>query len=542
MKTISAILAYHLKKWGVTHVFGVPGKAILPIIDEIDNIGIKFILSSHEGAAGYEASGYAHTSQKIGVCCGTSGPGGTNLVTAAAQAKASNLPILILTGHPSQSDTGSGLGQDASKFGTDIVSLLEPVTKFSMHVDSPALFERYLLHAMESALTGVKGPVHLSISYDVLNSKIVPFDLELPNLPKTISSNLETILSMIKNASKPLIFAGKGVHSAKAYEELRIFAESFSIPVMTTTSAKSVFPTAHPMSLGGFGLGGTEEADKYMKATDLLIVLGTRMSDMSLSGYDKSKERPRNIIQFDYDPTFIGKSILSPTHAVLGDIKANLQELLLKEIKYTNYKQRALDSFGIMPDLYDDQKGDQLLTGEAIQSIQKELPQNAIIFGDCGSHTFYAIRDLVIEEPGSFIFDSYFGAMGHAIGYAVGAKLATPDRPVICLTGDGCMLMNGTEISTAVNAEANVIFVVINNGRLDMVEKGMTKYLNKSVGTIYNVPINASLFGESLGAKGFKCFNRKEVEVAMNQALKLNSPSVIEIIVDPLEVPPTMKR
>ncbi|MCL9662090.1 thiamine pyrophosphate-binding protein [Paenibacillus hunanensis] len=542
MNRVADLLASHFKKWGITHVFGVPGKAVLPIIDAVDNEGIQFILSSQEGAAGFEAAGYAQATGLLGVCVGTSGPGGTNLVTAAAQAKASNLPILILTGHPSQRETGSGLGQDASIFGTNIVEILKPVTKLSLHLDHASLLERYLIHCLEQATSGVRGPVHLSIAYDVLNTEIEPFEMEYPCVPKTISNRLHEVTELIMRAKKPLVFAGKGIHSAQAYAELQSFVEAFQIPLMTTTSAKSVLPTKHPLNLGGFGLGGTPEADEYMSQTDLLIVLGTSMSDMSLAGYNKAAPGPEQIIQFDMESTFVGKSISSPTLAILGDLKANLEEIIrIVQLQHLQAPTK-FEHTRAYPDLYEGQKSDLLLSGEAIQAIQKYLPDDGLIFGDCGSHTFYAIRDLIVEKPGSFIFDSYFGAMGHAIGYAVGAKLGDPTRPVICLTGDGCMLMHGTEISTAVNAQANVIFLVINNGRLDMVEKGMTKYLGKSVGTVYKTPIDAAAFGRSLGAMGYTCTSRAEVEEAFEKALQANHPTVIDIIVDPNEIPPTMKR
>ncbi|UVI28523.1 thiamine pyrophosphate-binding protein [Paenibacillus spongiae] len=542
MESVAALLAKHFKKWNVSHMFGVPGKAILPIIQAADQLGIEFVLSGHEGAAGFEAAGYAWGRKTLGVCLGTSGPGGTNLVTAAAQAKASNLPILIITGHPTMAGTGVGLGQDASAFGTDIVKVLEPVTKFSMRLERAELLEIYLRHALDSAFIGVRGPVHLSIPFDVFMERIPSFDIDIPQAPLMWSNNLEEVVQAIEAAERPVILAGKGVHSAHAYAELQEVAERWDIPVMTTTSAKGTFPTGHRLSLGGLGLGGTPHADKYLEdGVDLMLVLGTKLSDMTLSGFNMKTMLPGAVIQFDYDPMFIGKTFTCPTLSVLGDIKANLRGMLNRPVNEQRQEQTPL-SVRVPYVAPSDSKGPFIATGDAIRALQSELPRDTVLFGDCGSHTFYAIRDYSIYEAGTFIFDSLFGAMGHAIGYAVGAKLARPELPIVCLTGDGCMLMHGTEISTAVNYNAPLIFVVINNGRLDMVEKGMVKYLGKAIGAVYKKPIDAAMFGEALGARGYRCYTAEDIRQAVKEALNCSYPSVIDIIVDPLETPPTMKR
>jgi acetolactate synthase-1/2/3 large subunit len=177
-----------------------------------------------------------------------------------------------------------------------------------------------------------------------------------------------------------------------------------------------------------------------------------------------------------------------------------------------------------------------------MEVLRSELPSDAVMFGDAGSHSFYAIKYFDIEKPGTFFFEEVFASMGRAIGYAVGAKIAAPERTIVCLTGDGCMFMTGTEVSTAVNYQAPVIFVVLNNASLDMVEKGMARHLGRAVGTNYPVPLQIAKFGESMGAEGFRCATEEELRDALLQALTNKRVNVIEVMVDPLEVPPTMKR
>ncbi|KMJ57678.1 acetolactate synthase [Bacillus sp. LL01] len=545
MDTTAAILAKHFRKWDVHHIFGIPGKAISPIIYASDKEGIDFVLSKHETGAGFAAAGYSFMSGKIGVAIGTSGPGGTNLLTAAGQAKASHIPLLIITGHPSMKDTGKGMGQDSSVFGTDLVEMFKHVTKFSARVERGDMLQPFLQHALEKAMFGVKGPVHLSIPFDVLLEEVEPFELDLPKPIEMISTNLDRVKMELENATRPLLFLGKGVHSSRAYKEIQLMAEHWNIPVMTTPGGKGTFISNHTLSLGAFGLGGTKEASDYLRAgVDLLIVIGSKLSDMSTAGFTPDMY-PDHLVHFDYDPTFIGKTIKVPTTPVMGDIRSNLQHLLkLAGVKSSNSTQFLLPIQ--VKDVPFNKPSEYMSAESTLKVVRNELPEDSIVFGDDGSHTFYGIKHFDIYQPGSFIFDDIFGAMGHGIGYSIGAKIAAPDKRIVCLVGDGCMFMHGTEISTALNYHSPVLFIVLNNGRLDMVEKGMKKMNGKSIGAIYNHPLDIAGFANSMGLESFKCYNPLDLKNAIVLGLTIvdtkKTPVVIEVIVDPDEIPPTMGR
>ncbi|RYG72058.1 thiamine pyrophosphate-binding protein [Lentibacillus lipolyticus] len=543
MKTAASVLATNFKHWEMTHLFGIPGKAISPILFELLNEKIEFVLSKHESGGGFEAAGYAMMNQKLGVALGTSGPGGTNLLTAAGQAKAFHAPLLIITGHPSVKDTGKAQGQDSSIFGTDLTTMFQSVTKFSARVERGDMLERYLQHAVEQAMSGVRGPVHLSIPFDILLEEIEPFTFDLPEPTPMISSNIAQAAATIKAAERPLLFLGKGVHSSQAYEQVHQLAEYWNIPVITTPGGKGTFLSNHCLSLGAFGLGGTEEAAAYVQeGVDLLIVIGTRLSDMSIPSLTE-EQYPEHVIHFDHDPAFIGKSINVPTTSVLGDIRANL-DALLQDVPETDRKAYILPKeTKPLPD----QKPDERLSAAAAVMVMRDvLPDDAIVFGDDGSHAFYGIKYFDIYEPGTYFFDDIFGAMGNGIGYAIGAKLTVPDKPVICLVGDGCMFMHGTEISTAYNYDAPVLFIVLNNGRLDMVEKGMRKMIGTSIGGVYETPLDAARFAESMGLEAVTCHNVYDLTDSIKQALRTTEqtrkPVVVEVLVDENEIPPTMGR
>jgi acetolactate synthase-1/2/3 large subunit len=546
MRKVAEILTMNLKRMGVTDVFGIPGKAVVPILLELENAGIRFNLTRHEGGAGYIASGYSLMNNHIGVAIGTSGPGGTNLLTAAAQAKAWHLPVVFLTGQPSAKSIGRPFGQDSTPFGTDLVKMFEPVTKFSVRVERAESFENLFTHAIEKALSGVKGPVHLSIPMDVLIEETEAFTVNIPNAMHHMiapKEDLQQALNSITNAQRPVMVLGKGVHSSDAYEEVIALAEAFHIPVMTTPGGKGTFPTTHPLSLDGFGLGGSSKSNEFLKKKcDLMIVIGSKLSDMSIVGISQDRY-PDQVIQFDYDYTFIAKSIPVDTKSILGNAKDNIRSLL--ELTNREIKRSISSTLPFMEDVMSetDSSSDRMLAKEVIHTIREILPEDTVFFGDDGSHSFYAIQSLSLSQPGTFFFDDVFGAMGHAIGYSIGAKVNQPHRNIVCLTGDGCFFMHGNEVSTAVDMKVAPIMIVFNNGRLDMVDKGMSKNVGKAVGTIFQHELDVKKFSEAMGALSFKCWNKEDLTEALKQAVNYQmGPSVIEVMVDQEEIPPTLSR
>lgn len=540
-KTVAALLIQHLKKFGVRYVYGIPGKSVVPLVLETEKNEMPFILTRHETGAGFMAGGYALQNETFGVALGTSGPGGTNMITSAGQAMAFHLPVLFITGHPSMSGTGKALGQDSTFFGTDLVKMFEPVTLFSARIERGDLFPLYFRHAIERAWTGRKGPVHLSIPADVFMEEIEAFDVDLPPSSSIVSTRLDEAASSIQKAKNPLLFVGKGVHLSRAYEEVKELSLRFGIPIVTTPGGKGTVRSDHPGYLGPFGLGGTEKASDYLKmGVDLLLVLGTKLSDMSVAGFT-SVMVPGQIIHFDINPSFIGKSIQCPTIPVIGDIKENLK-VLLSNHSNAVHRDEFIYTKNIADNHEKEYNKEYISARSAVQSLREMLPPEAILFGDDGSHAFYAIRYFDILQEGSFFFDDVFGSMGNGICYSIGAKMASPQVPVVCLTGDGCSLMYGTEISTAVCQNVPVIFIVFNNGRIDMVDKGMKYNVGRSVGTVYETPVNMKLFAESLGADSFRCTCKEEIKEALAFALNHEGPTVVEIMVDPEEIPPTMNR
>ncbi|WP_338593297.1 thiamine pyrophosphate-binding protein [Paenibacillus sp. Y5S-9] len=538
MRTVADYLAETLRNLGVTHVFGIIGKSICPAVLKMVDYGLEFIPGRHESSSGFAASGYALQTGKLGVAFATSGPGGTNLLTAAAHAKANNLPVLFITGHQSIQELGLPQCQDSSSYLADLAEMFRPATLFSKLVERGDHFGTLLNHALSIALGPNKGPVHLCMPFDVQTELLSQCRIVIPEPEPLLSvSNLNRILPLIQQSNRPLIIAGKGVSRARAHDELLHLAESFNIPVITTPGGKGAIAWDHPLYHGPCGVGGFPHADDMLNQSDLYIVLGSRLSDMTLCNL-KPEHHPVHLIQFDADPTFVGKILSAQTLHITGDLKVNLQYLLgtLEDLPTPVRTTTPMDYTVPLPDL------PRLSLASVLDGMSELLPYDHKLFVDDGSHGFHAVQRYKVKKPGSFVFDAYFACMGNAIGMAIGAKAASPEETIVCITGDGCFMMLGTEINTAVCNNLNVIFIVVNNKQLDMALKGMEKTTGRIDGTLYEVPMDAAKFAESLGAVAYRAETLAEFSSALNTAQTLNQVTVIELLTDRDEIPPTAHR
>nr|WP_281365807.1 thiamine pyrophosphate-binding protein [Paenibacillus phytohabitans] len=539
LKTVADYMAEALRDLGVTHSFGIIGKSICPIALKLVDYGIEFIPGRHESSSGFAAGGYALKTGSLGVAFGTSGPGGTNLLTAAAHAKANNLPVLFITGHQSIKELGIPQCQDSTSYLADLADMFRPATLFSKLVERGDHFSTIFNHALSIALGDKKGPVHLCIPFDVQTERLEECRIVLPQRERLVSyANYERVISAINASSRPLIIAGKGVNRSGAHKELVQLAETFNIPVVTSPGGKGAIAADHPLYHGPVGVGGCTHGDEMLNNSDLFIVLGSRLSDMTICNL-KKENHPDQLIQFDVDPTFVGKILTSDTISVGGDLRDNL-ELYLGKIDPSTITRREIE----LSNHYTEELPvlSKLSLASVMSTMSDLIPYNSSVFVDDGSHGFNAVKWFNVKKPGSFVFDAYFACMGNSIGMAIGAKAAAPEETVFCITGDGCFMMLGTEINTAVCKNIPVIFIVVNNMQLDMALKGMEKTTGRIDGTIFEVPMDAVKFAESLGATGFRAETQEEFASAISQAVELNRVAVIELLTDRDEMPPTAHR
>jgi acetolactate synthase-1/2/3 large subunit len=558
MTAIHVLLRY-LELEGVEYIFGIPGGAITPLYEALfERKTIQPILAKHEEGAAFMAHGYARASRKIGVCCTTTGPGGTNALTGIAAAHADSVPILLITAQVSTRVFGTGALQESTSFGVDLVEIFRPITKMSIMIPSAERVPAMVQRALRVAQSGRPGPVHLSLPADV-QKQLIRHEVVQRACYRTDCSSLDLEATQkaaraLVTAERPCILAGSGVALAGAEEELSKLATRFQIPVATTPKGKGVFPESHPLSLGVFGFAGHPWADNYLLGglADVLIVVGSSLGEWATHAGDPRLQPTKTLIHVDIDPAEIGKNY--PTAiGVVGDAKAVLGELVqqlgklragrspfsdepLKRVRATMPRYRSLEAQSSAACA-------RIKPQHMVREMQRVLPSNTLLFVDIGNCISWLGHYYEIRETGTYFVNLGLASMGHAPGASIGGKLASPDKPVVAVLGDGAFAMNGMEIHTAVDHRIPIVWVVLNNCGHGMVYQGDKLLLGRHLNsTLFNVPIDVCGVAQGLGAKTFKCDTLASFRPALEQALTANCPCVIEALIDDEEIPSSLRQ
>jgi len=552
--TTAGLLLKYLEAEGVEYIFGVPGTSLVPLFDALNKqSAIKPILSKHEEGAAFMADGYARVSGKIGVCYATSGPGATNLVSGVATAYMDNIPLLVITGQVPTSIYGKGTFQDSTKAGVDSVAMFDPITKFSTMIMSKYKMPEVLREAFRIALSGKKGPVHLSYPKDIMEAQVE--DNLLPPKAYRVKAEyfdrklvIDAVEKLVK-AKRPAMLVGSGAIASDATSEVLELAEMLNIPVATTPKAKGAFPESHALSLGVLGLCGSPAAEEYILGDmDVLLVIGASLNQMTTFSWDPRIMPSDCLIHINIDPSEIGKNYAAGI-GLVGDCRAVLDEIsfrVLRELQgYDPKAQRPIEEIVKFKKKAGMFVNEEKMYSESVpikpqafmRELQQILPQDAIVFFDTGNHICWAIHYLKFDRPN---FISAFGllTMGYATAAAIGGKLAAPNRPVISVVGDGCFLMNGMEIATAVSNEIPVVWIVHNNAKLGLVHELQKFSLGKKTVSTTFREVNFAKVAEGLGAQGFRIERPGELSKVLPKALESRKPTVIDVIIDPDEIPP----
>lgn len=554
--TVADVLLKYLEAEGVEYIFGVPGTSLIPFFAASNrNHAVKPILTKHEEGAAFMADGYARVKGSLGACFATSGPGSTNLIGGVANAYMDNVPVFVITGQVETSMYGKGALQDSSKEGIDSVKMFEPITKYSSMIISKYKAIEDIREALKKALSSRKGPVHLNIPKDIQGAE-VEFEGVSPSMYRFNLEYFDRRLAIdaaeqLVQAEWPAILIGSGAVSSGACDDVKELAEMLSIPVATTPKAKGAFPEDHPLSLGVIGFCGSPLAEKYIKSgkTDVLLVIGASLNQITTMSWDPSLSPSKCLIHINIDPAEIGKNYRADIPLV-GDARTIVNEIFFRVLRHQakeeeHWKRRedTLSQLKKEMGMYiEPEKLDSdhipIKPQRLIKEIQESLPDGAILFVDVGNPICWAIHYMKFKRPDSFITPFGLLTMGYGVSAAVGGKLAAGNRPVVCLAGDGCFLMNGMEIATAVNYDIPVIWIVQNNSKLGLVHDLQTFSLgNKTVATTFK-QVNIAMVAEGLGAMGYRIEKPGELKKILPEAIASGRPTVIDCIIDPDEVPP----
>ncbi|SEM75591.1 acetolactate synthase-1/2/3 large subunit [Terribacillus saccharophilus] len=538
MKAARVVLEY-IQANGIKHIFGIPAGSVNAFFDELyDMPELTPIVTKHEGAASYMAAAYAKYSNQLSVCIGCSGPGATNLVTGAANAMREHLPVLFITGAVPVDTVGLNASQEL-----DVEPVFRSVTKYSVTVSDAKDLLREVEIATEIAISGVPGPVHIAIPIDIQHAAVD--HTELHNPPKRLPivpehDTIKTVARELLKRESGYIFAGQGVRNS--VEALIELAELLNWPIITSPQAKGYIPEQHPLLVGVFGFAGHEAASKLINEGDgqALLIVGSSLGETATNNYNGNFLRNRFSVQMDFDRSVFNRKYEIDI-PVLGDIDLSLLHLI-EELKALGLQSKSTE-LAVEKNNGAEEHMEEYNTKNVLQSIQKYVPTSTRYTIDIGEFMSYVIHHMKVLDSDTYNINVHFGAMGSGIGAAIGSKLAEPERPVVCITGDGCFFMHGMEIATAKEYNLPILFVVMNNARLGMVYHGHALQFKRTHTSFEQEPINISAMAAAMNIPSYRVSDLEDINQNVIDSLtNLNGPAVLEIALVDNNTPPMGDR
>lgn len=586
---VADLLVSYLEQLGIEYVFGVPGGAIEPLYNAIARSsrrnGIRHILARHEAGAAYMADGYARETGKLGVCCSTSGPGATNLITGVASAYENNIPMLVITGQPALPSFGKHPLQESSCTGINTLSMFRHCTRYNSLVSHPKQIEAKLISALQRAVRAPKGPSHLTFPVDVFRSPSPlaepSYDLRTLLAPSSLVDNsaIDDLCDLIDRSSNVVMLIGSGC--GEAIGSILQFAAMKGATFVTTPDGKGLVNPRHPLFRGVFGFGGHASAETALrdKSVDLILAIGTSMGEWNSGGWCESLLNER-LAHIDESEEHLARTPMARLH-VRGRILSVFNRMIERQhagrrgdnAEYQRRREareqdeQAWDPLHMLaaPAKYDSDESP-ITPQRLMRELGLRLPPTTRYLADTGNsvawsvHYLHPVSDRRYSErrlggggrkmsPGLRKSDGgwlrvtmNFAAMGWAIGGAVGTAAANPDVTVVCITGDGSMLMNGQEISVAVAERQNIIFVVLNDRSLGMVKHGQRLAGAEQIGSELP-PTDFAMLARALGADGITIRSPQELGALDLDALcKRGGPTLLDVHIDPDEIPPMNVR
>ena len=478
--TGAAIVVRLLEQQGVRMIAGIPGGPILPLYDALaQSRSITHVLARHEQGAGFIAQGWARATGEAAVCIASSGPGATNLITAIADAKLDSIPLIAITAQVPRALIGTDAFQEV-----DTQSISMPVTKHNFQVTDTAALLDVIPRAFRIALSGRPGPVLIDIPKDVLTDVVEVTRWPEPGrrdpAPALDDRAVSTAADMINAAGRPVLYLGGGVIHSGAAGLAAALADKAGLPTTMTLMALGAVASDHPLSLGMLGMHAAQYTNLALEECDLLIAVGARFDDRATGRVATFCPRAR-VIHIDIDRAELNK-LKAANLAIAGDARAVLQALLphIKSARRGPWLARVAElkqRFPLNMPRADDVRSHYGL----IRAVAAEVPHDAIITTDVGQHQMWAAQAYPLRHPRQWLTSGGLGTMGFGLPAAIGAALAYPGRSVVCLTGDGSVLMNIQELATAVECGVNIKIVVMNNYSLGLVHQQQSMFYGRRI-------------------------------------------------------------
>lgn len=525
-----------LENEGVEYISGIPGGFNLPLYDALYKSKIKHILARHEQGAGFIAQGISRSTNNVGVCFATSGPGATNLLTAIADAKLDSIPLIAITGQVSLSAIGTDAFQEVDAYGLTI-----PITKHNFLIRNIYELFTVIKEAFKIAQDGRPGPVLIDIpkniqteiididdfSSDIHQSDAVPQRKSLKN------STLCCIAELINNSKKPILYAGGGIINSNASLNLYELAKKSNIPVALSLMGLGAYPKDDELSLGMIGMHGAPYTNYLFNESDLILALGVRFDDRATGNIERFCPNA-SIIHIDIDPSEINK-VKSSNLSMVADVNSFLEDILpeievksrsswVERIKF--YKEKY--PFPSYKDI--------LHPANIIPFIAEKVPCDTIVTTDVGQHQMWVAQRYPFKTPKTLLTSSGLGTMGFGLPVAIGAALANKDKTIVCFSGDGSILMNIQELATLADFNLNIKVIILTNHHLGLVRQQQQLFYNEHyIASHFISNPNFKIIAQGFGINSFDLGEEEKPLEKLEEILSTVGPCVVNIPINETE-------
>ena len=526
-----------LERQGIRTIAGIPGGAILPFYDALHCSAIRHVLARHEQGAGFIAQGMARVTGKASVCLATSGPGATNLLTAIADARLDSVPLVAITGQVSQALIGTDAFQEVDTYGLTL-----PVTKHNFLVRHPAELLEIVPLAFQLAESGRPGPVAIDVPKDVQNATIDVSAWPEPGgrvpVPPCPDELIDALARQLTAARHPVLYLGGGVIASGAADLAQALGRRMSAPVVCTLMALGVMPPDDPLFMGMLGMHAAKGTNYLLEEADLLVAIGARFDDRA-TGKVAEFCPHATIAHLDVDAAEIGK--IKPAFlGLVGDAADLLRRLLdrLPQQHRPAWQARAADLRSSHPLRHAPRTEDPLHPINLCRFLGERLPPDTIVTTDVGQHQMWVAQAYPVRRPRTLLTSGGLGTMGFGLPDAIGAALALreaegfarPDRRVVCVSGDGSILMNIQELATLAELDLPVTVLIFNNSQLGLVRQQQELFYGRRYEAAHftSVPDFAAL-ARAFGIRGLRLDPDRDPLGRLAEALATPGPCVVDI-------------
>jgi acetolactate synthase-1/2/3 large subunit len=534
MKTESAVMKASdlfvnaLEAEGVEYVFGIPGEENLDLLESLRHSSIKLVLTRHEQAAGFMAATYGRLTGNVGVCLSTLGPGATNFVTAAAYAQLGAMPMLMVTGQKPIKDSKQGRFQVI-----DVVDMMQPLTKYTAQVVSGDRIPSVVREAFRRAHEERPGAAHIELPEDIAreDSAATPIPKSVVRRPIAEYKAIDAAVQMIEQAHSPLLMVGAGANRKLTAKMLREFVQKTGIPFVTTQMGKGVLDEHLPEFMGTCALSANDYVHRVIEAADLIINVGHDVVEKPpffMRGSDQRKVIHVNFESAEVDPVYF------PQLEVVGDIANSIwqvvEKISVQPWDFVRFREVRAADLAHRGDGENDNRFP-VLPERLVKAVRSEMPLDGIVTLDNGVYKIWFARNFPAAHSKTLLLDNALATMGAGLPSAMTAKLVYPDRPVLCVCGDGGFMMNSQEVETAVRLGLHIVVLILRDDAYGMIKWKQGDMGFANFGLDYGNP-DFVKYAEAYGAKGWRLERTEDLEPMIRRCLDEPAVHIIDVPVD----------